>query len=235
MLLCLAVLFSIASGLIMPLTKPNGQVDVNSLVSHVSTLETAMTSLQSQFQTNTVELESVKSKLKATEDKLQTTSDQLLIVQAKQEALQKTTKNMSRLVNELDADVAFEVSQKQEKTAWTTLKFDTVLTNIGKAYSPRTGVFRAPVSGTYLFWADVMMYNHHNDHCLYMNGPEGVLGTGYPLSQAGHNHGTIHLTTVSRLTQGSRITFSFNSSSTVTHVVVGGGASSYGGTLIRAH
>ncbi|XP_046376674.1 uncharacterized protein LOC124149257 [Haliotis rufescens] len=231
MRLCFAILFSMASGLIMPLTKPNGQVDLKSLVSHVSTLETAMTSLQSRFQVNTVQLENVKSQLKATEDKLRTTSDELLIVQAKQEVLQKTTKNMSHIVLELDADVAFEVTQKAEKVGLsTTLKFDTIQTNVGKAYSQRTGVFKAPVSGTYLFWADVMISNHHNDGYLTLNQNGVILDTAYAHSLAGHNNGLIVLTTVSRLNQGARITFSFNSST----AVVGGGVSSYGGTLLRA-
>ena len=38
------------------------------------------------------------------------------------------------------------------------LKFDALLTNLGGAYSPTSGIFTAPVSGLYIFYAQLM--NH---------------------------------------------------------------------------
>ena len=43
-----------------------------------------------------------------------------------------------------------------------TLKFDNVVTNIGGAYDPVTGMFTAPLPGTYAFFVSTMAANGHD-------------------------------------------------------------------------
>nr|KAG5693441.1 hypothetical protein BaRGS_022328 [Batillaria attramentaria] len=42
------------------------------------------------------------------------------------------------------------------------LKFDTIITNIGNAYDKTTGMFTAPLAGTYTFFLSQMSVNSHS-------------------------------------------------------------------------
>ncbi|XP_046545576.1 uncharacterized protein LOC124255713 [Haliotis rubra] len=68
--LLLALFVSPASSLIGPMSKPNGDADLNSITSHVTLMEQTVKSLEARFQTVTTDLTTVKADLKTTRTEL---------------------------------------------------------------------------------------------------------------------------------------------------------------------
>ena len=58
---------------------------------------------------------------------------------------------------------AYLSSRTPDLTAYKTLTFDTVITNVGNAYNPKSGVFTAPQSGLYVFTWTIRI-NRNNYH-----------------------------------------------------------------------
>lgn len=56
--------------------------------------------------------------------------------------------------------MAFTAAVKYASTSWNngTLVFNAVLSNIGNGYNPKTGVFTAPIDGTYVFYVAAVEY-----------------------------------------------------------------------------
>ena len=64
--------------------------------------------------------------------------------------------------------VSFSVNVKAKQLqlgANQTVKYDEVLTNDGKGYDDRTGVFTCPVAGTYMFIVDSYLQDRYG--CTY--------------------------------------------------------------------
>ena len=85
-------------------------------------------------------------------------------------------KNVPAFTATLSEDVVPPINQ--------VIKFDTVRTNIGGHYSPRTGIFTTPKSGLYMFSATIRAGggNGKHLHCeLWVNNTmyEKAFGTGY--------------------------------------------------------
>ncbi|XP_052776748.1 heavy metal-binding protein HIP-like [Mya arenaria] len=84
--------------------------------------------------------------------------------------------------------------------AWETIVFKTVVTNEGGAYDGTTGVFTAPVNGTYVFYSNIMTkegtsietslkVNDINKLYLYSGGPTGFYGPGSNMAVLNLNSG----------------------------------------------
>ena len=82
------------------------------------------------------------------------------------------------------------------------IRYDNVITNVGKAYTPSTGIFLVPLSGIYTLSVSMMGHPHNGIHLqLVRNGSELVrLWTG----GAGSHELASHTINV-ELTRGDRV------------------------------
>ncbi|XP_046563577.1 multimerin-2-like [Haliotis rubra] len=122
--------------------------------------------------------------------------------------------------------VAFEVTcNRSPFTLYTNeiYKCDSVTLNIGGGYHAATGIFEAPVSGTYLFWASILPYNGHSVYAiLYKEGRSLGLAHASVGSAAS-------LSYIVRLTRGQKAWFQNLKQTSIW----GFKHSTYGGTLIH--
>ncbi|XP_046327039.2 complement C1q-like protein 4 [Haliotis rufescens] len=127
-------------------------------------------------------------------------------------------------------DVTFQVSLRSD-TSWgngVVLKFDDVKLNIGGAYNNHSGIFTAPVTGTYQFWANVMV-NENTNMAVEIKGQK-LLGRGYCYNL----HRVASITTAALLNKGDHVWITKVAGRAVTSVR-GNSYSSYGGTLLKQH
>ncbi|XP_034146156.1 complement C1q-like protein 2, partial [Esox lucius] len=93
--------------------------------------------------------------------------------------------------NQARPKVAFSAALSESKGPFdtdTTLVYKQVITNIGNAYSPSTGVFKAPVSGTYYFrFTAFSLTNNHRRVSLYKGGQLVVTVTDVQSDQDGED------------------------------------------------
>lgn len=88
----------------------------------------------------------------------------LQTLQAKVTVLESETAALKSKQQMLSTPVAFSVrflTDNRPLTTHSTLMFDYVLYNAGNGYDPTTGLFTAPVSGTYAFFLAAMSSNQH--------------------------------------------------------------------------
>ncbi|XP_046357299.2 multimerin-2-like [Haliotis rufescens] len=210
-----AALIASASALIAPMKKPDGTVDLESVHTHILLLEQMFASLAKAS-----EVETLKSKVRTLKSE---TRRQIQAVNATVMETRSAVQEAKVYSNR--SNVAFEVSN--EKAGHTVqasqiFKFDTVTLNNGGGYNAPTGVFEAPVSGTYLFWASIAPKKHIH-LALYKEGTEMAV------SHASH---TASLTYATEVKRGEKVWFqSLYYASEIWH----GRHSTYGGALIHEH
>lgn len=88
-------------------------------------------------------------------------------------------------------EIAFTAGVTSANTTWNsgTMIFDVVITNVGNAYSPSTGVFTSPISGTFVFYVSAVEYVNWNLHLdIVLNSVSKVQLLAY--SSAEHQTGT---------------------------------------------
>ncbi|KAK7115839.1 uncharacterized protein [Littorina saxatilis] len=89
----------------------------------------------------------------------------------------------------------------------TPLIFDHVVTNEGQGYSPITGAFRAPVTGTYTFTVSVQAGSGQRDSELSIMMGKTILQTMHMSDDIDYQHSTT--TTIAHVPAGSEVTCEF--------------------------
>lgn len=102
-------------------------------------------------------------------------------------------------------------------------KLDTVTLNKGAGYHAPTGVFEAPVSGTYLFWASILPASHRVHVRLHKEGRCLALAVSNAVTSAS-------LSYIVHVRRGEKVWFQAAGYQTT---IIGHGHSSYGGTLMH--
>ncbi|XP_071103049.1 multimerin-2-like [Haliotis cracherodii] len=213
-----AALMASASALIAPMKKPDGTVDLESVHTHILLLEQMFASLAKAS-----EVETLKSKVSTLKSESTRTRRQIQAVNATVMETRSAVQEANVYSNR--SNVAFEVSN--EKAGHTIqasqiFKFDTVTLNNGGGYHAPTGVFEAPVSGTYLFWASIDPKASIHV-ALYKEGTEIAVAFASD---------TASLTYATEVKRGEKVWFqSFKYASEIWHVR----HSTYGGALIHEH
>ncbi|XP_046357298.2 C1q-related factor-like isoform X3 [Haliotis rufescens] len=107
------------------------------------------------------------------------------------------------------------------------LKFDKVTDNKGRGYHASSGIFEAPVSGTYLFWANILGYN--NGYLNIALIKEGVvIGMGFGTYET--KYSVAPLTFLTDMNEGEKVWFTKPDGT----VHICGRFSNYGGVLLHA-
>ncbi|XP_045190996.1 complement C1q tumor necrosis factor-related protein 3-like isoform X2 [Mercenaria mercenaria] len=139
-------------------------------------------------------------------------------------------------------EVAFQASLTIESASfklYDTIIFNSVITNIGNAYNKHTGIFTAPVSGTYTFNTNIVSEKGHyveasievndivtvsaiSDHRI---SPDGAYFTTWDQGNA---------VAILKLKRGDKVSVSVQWPQG-NHVIHGVGKSSFSGCLLRSH
>ncbi|XP_071103003.1 multimerin-2-like [Haliotis cracherodii] len=220
-----AALMASASALIAPMKKPDGTVDLESVHTHILLLEQMFASLAKAS-----EVETLKSKVSTLKSNVRTLKSESTSTRRQIQAVNATVMETRSAVQEANvysnkSNVAFEVSN--EKAGHTVqasqiFKFDTVTLNNGGGYHAPTGVFEAPVSGTYLFWASINPKTRMHV-TLYKEGTQ--IAVAYASD-------TASLTYATEVKKGEKVWFQgFHYAAAVEHAR----HSTYGGALIHEH
>ncbi|XP_046371093.2 uncharacterized protein LOC124145391 [Haliotis rufescens] len=118
--------------------------------------------------------------------------------------------SVSNLTRSGARNIAFEVRLQEEVHSVQMggkLIFDTLLYNNGGGFEAASGIFTAPVSGSYIFWAQIMLdqVESYLEIFLVQNGH--TKGKGYAETSKETVYGVVSITTVMYLNTGDEVWF----------------------------
>ncbi|XP_045191012.2 EMILIN-2-like isoform X2 [Mercenaria mercenaria] len=139
-------------------------------------------------------------------------------------------------------EVAFQASLTKESATfqlYDTIVFNSVITNIGRAYNKHTGIFTAPVSGTYTFNTNIVSEKgHYVEASIKVNDIVTVSAiSDHIISPDGEYVATWdqgNAVAILRLNRGDKVSVSVQWPQG-NHVIHGVGKSSFSGCLLRSH
>ncbi|XP_067653733.1 protein FAM184A-like [Haliotis asinina] len=126
------------------------------------------------------------------------------------QTLQTLMHNVSNMTGSGARHVAFEVRLQKEIHSVQMggkLIFDTLLYNNGAGYEASSGIFTAPVSGSYIFWAQVMLDQVESYLEIYIVQNGHIKGKGYAETSKETVYGVVAITTVMHLSAGDEVWF----------------------------
>lgn len=112
-----------------------------------------------------------------------------------------TQADVTQLLNQKKVSFSARLrSSVSDLRPWKTLIFDYIIKNDGNAYSGSTGIFTAPLKGTYVFFVHILGTNRSLEMVLYKNN-KGVMW----LYVNGPGHGADSNMVVLQLNKGDRV------------------------------
>ncbi|XP_046565189.1 complement C1q tumor necrosis factor-related protein 3-like [Haliotis rubra] len=126
------------------------------------------------------------------------------------QTLQSLMHNVTNMTGSGARHVAFEVRLQKEIHSVQMggkLIFDTLLYNNGGGFEASSGIFTAPVSGSYIFWAQVMLDQVESYLEIYLVQNGHIKGKGYAETSKETVYGVVSITTVMYLSAGDEVWF----------------------------
>ncbi len=109
------------------------------------------------------------------------------------------------------------------------LKFDEVTIDTGNAYNRAFGVFTAPITGTYIFWANVMG-SGNSEFLILLKQDDVILAGGHTSHQL--TYGVATLMYMARVEKGQHVWFANEQRGVTRSRIFGYRLSYYGGALL---
>ncbi|XP_067670377.1 uncharacterized protein [Haliotis asinina] len=187
--------------------------------------------------TNTPSLQNDITLLTQTVTSLQSTTGQLktdLLAAKSDLSVKEQVFNLSKNLESKTRDVAFEASLLEgEQTTYTPLPFSKILYNSGDGYNLTSGTFTAPVSGTYMFWAQIenIEPNTYMNIWIMKTGRDDILSSGWVATDTTISDAVANAQTVQHLNTGEEVWVEI----TVEHTLKDSDASYFGGVLLSVH
>ncbi|XP_067672743.1 uncharacterized protein [Haliotis asinina] len=237
---------------------------INSLEDQVSTLQEQFDSELKSTMTELVSVKNqlkecrdarlkLRTELNAKCQILKLASDELVVTRSEISRLQEESRqvktacvgnahsvaNISDIIGAIRTNVSFKVSLSHSLHSVgdkDILRFDKVHINSGGHYQKDTGVFRAPVSGSYMLWASVRLTEPNSFIRIYAKSSHEVIGHAHTETSTSVTQSVASLLTVTFLKADDEVWFIKGSGATVIHGDKRDSvASTYGGVLLRRH
>ncbi|XP_067686972.1 uncharacterized protein [Haliotis asinina] len=150
----------------------------------------------------------------------------------------KMLNNISSSIDGLETAIAFQASPSAyyfDVKDTEKLIFDSALYNIGKSYDGKTGMFTAPVSGTFMFWAGVSSFGRNSRvtiRLLLNQDRHGCLAQGTGIANNNSTESTASVMTAAELWRGDVVWLEKYSG---TDRLFGTQESYFGGVLLRQY
>ncbi|XP_046569003.1 uncharacterized protein LOC124277376 [Haliotis rubra] len=207
--------------MILPLTKSDGSADLTSILSHITLLEQTVDTLHKVTDRLQIDLRTTNERLDTGYERKtsQLTTDlQLTDLQTTKKDLQSAqtdlmTKGLQfkhlNSVSETRAE-AFQafVSSSLNVTSLHPVVYDSIIYDTGSGYNTTTGVFTAPVNGTYMFWIQlgIRPLGYYPPTSIKQSGK--TIGSGWA-SFSSSGEGAVSATCVSQLQKDEEVWVQF--------------------------
>nr|AKJ25940.1 C1q domain containing protein 2 [Haliotis discus discus] len=218
------------------------QKNLNLTSTEVTTLRNDLSVVQKQSLDNkhsltqvSQDVQLVSADVHTTKNNISLTISEVGTLKADLAVVQNQSLDNKQLVTTLaskNRNVAFHAHSSTDKPPSNTpLTFRNVDYNAGSGYSTNTGKFTAPVSGTYMFWTQLEMYESNSS--VYVNIMKSGVGlaAGYVETDSTVNDADASAVTVNHLNKGEEVWVEIS----VSNTIIGSfGASYFGGVMLSA-